>query len=53
MPCSQGSIYINEYARVVNSDQEAVNGVLHFIDRVLLPPEALHWEPGAAPIPRV
>ncbi|XP_049633421.1 stabilin-1 [Suncus etruscus] len=48
----EGSIYINEYARVVNSDQEAVNGVLHFIDRVLLPPEALHWEPRTAPTPR-
>ncbi|XP_054992410.1 stabilin-1 isoform X1 [Sorex araneus] len=48
----EGSIYINDFARVVNSDQEAVNGILHFIDQVLLPPEALHWEPGAAPIPR-
>lgn len=48
----EGSIYINDYARVVSSDHEAVNGVLHFIDRVLLPPDALHWEPGAAPAPR-
>ncbi|XP_060060520.1 stabilin-1 isoform X2 [Erinaceus europaeus] len=47
----EGSIYINDFARVVSSDQEAVNGVLHFIDRVLLPPDALHWEPDAAPIP--
>ncbi|KAI4532354.1 hypothetical protein MG293_017619 [Ovis ammon polii] len=49
----QGNIYINDFARVVSSDQEAVNGVLHFIDRVLLPPEALHWEADAAPAPRV
>lgn len=49
----QGSIYINDFARVVSSDQEAVNGVLHFIDRVLLPPEVLHWEADAAPAPRV
>ncbi|XP_070093505.1 stabilin-1 isoform X5 [Equus caballus] len=48
----EGSIYINDYARVVSSDQQAVNGILHFIDRVLLPPDALHWEPDAAPIPR-
>lgn len=53
LPRPQGSIYINDYARVVSSDHEAVNGVLHFIDRVLLPPDALHWEPGAAPAPRV
>uniref|UniRef100_A0A8C8YVP0 Stabilin-1 n=1 Tax=Prolemur simus TaxID=1328070 RepID=A0A8C8YVP0_PROSS len=49
---SQGSLYINDFARVVSSDHEAVNGVLHFIDRVLLPPDALHWEPDAAPVPR-
>ncbi|KAF5922749.1 hypothetical protein HPG69_008123 [Diceros bicornis minor] len=49
----EGSIYLNDYARVLSSDQQAVNGVLHFIDRVLLPPDALHWEPDAAPIPRV
>ncbi|XP_054935421.1 stabilin-1 isoform X1 [Physeter macrocephalus] len=48
----EGSIYINDFARMVSSDHEAVNGVLHFIDRVLLPPEALHWEPDAAPILR-
>ncbi|KAK2489047.1 hypothetical protein MC885_021321 [Smutsia gigantea] len=48
----EGSIYINDFARVVSSDHEAVNGVLHFIDRALLPPDALHWEPGAAPAPR-
>ncbi|XP_008053155.1 stabilin-1 [Carlito syrichta] len=48
----EGSIYINDFARVVSSDHEAVNGVLHFIDRVLLPPDVLHWEPDAAPIPR-
>ncbi|XP_012575895.1 PREDICTED: stabilin-1 [Condylura cristata] len=47
-----GSLYLNDFARVVSSDQEAVNGVLHFIDRVLLPPDALHWEPDAVPIPR-
>ncbi|PNI80270.1 STAB1 isoform 4 [Pan troglodytes] len=49
----EGSIYLNDFARVVSSDHEAVNGILHFIDRVLLPPEALHWEPDDAPIPRV
>lgn len=49
----QGSIYVNDFARVVSSDQEAVNGVLHFIDRVLLPPDVLHWEPDAAPALRV
>ncbi|XP_047632182.1 stabilin-1 isoform X1 [Phacochoerus africanus] len=48
----EGSIYINDFARVVSSDQEAVNGVLHFIDRVLLPPQVLHWEPDTALIPR-
>ncbi|XP_004715325.1 stabilin-1 [Echinops telfairi] len=48
---SQGSVYINDFARVLSSDHEAVNGVLHFIDRVLLPPDALHWKPDAAPAP--
>ncbi|KAF6313567.1 stabilin 1 [Rhinolophus ferrumequinum] len=48
----EGNIYLNDFARVVSSDHQAVNGILHFIDRVLLPPEALHWEPDAAPIPR-
>ncbi|KAM6176702.1 stabilin-1 isoform 2-T2 [Erethizon dorsatum] len=48
----EGSIYVNDFARVVSSDHEAVNGVLHFIDRVLLPPDVLHWEPEAATIPR-
>ncbi|KAK2091262.1 stabilin 1 [Saguinus oedipus] len=48
----QGSIYLNDFARVVSSDHEAVNGILHFIDRVLLPPEALHWESGDAPVLR-
>ncbi|KAM6169920.1 stabilin-1 [Rhynchocyon petersi] len=47
----EGSIYINDYARIVSSDHEAVNGILHFIDHVLLPPDALHWEFGSAPIP--
>ncbi|VTJ73564.1 Hypothetical predicted protein [Marmota monax] len=47
----EGSIYLNDFARVVSSDHEAVNGILHFIDRVLLPPEVLHWEPDATPIP--
>ncbi|XP_035131633.3 stabilin-1 isoform X1 [Callithrix jacchus] len=48
----QGSIYLNDFARVVSSDHEAVNGILHFIDRVLLPPEALHWESGDTPVLR-
>uniref|UniRef100_A0A452QPT1 Stabilin 1 n=1 Tax=Ursus americanus TaxID=9643 RepID=A0A452QPT1_URSAM len=48
----EGSIYLNDFARVVSSDHEAVNGVLHFIDRVLLPPDVLHWEPDAAPVLR-
>ncbi|XP_008850006.1 stabilin-1 [Nannospalax galili] len=47
----EGSIYLNDFARVVSSDHEAVNGVLHFIDRVLLPPDVLHWEADTAPIP--
>lgn len=49
----QGSIYLNDFARIVSSDHEAVNGVLHFIDRVLLPPDVLHWEAGTIPVPRV
>lgn len=49
----QGSIYLNDFARVVRSDYEAVNGVLHFIDRVLLPPDVLHWEADTVPVPRV
>ncbi|XP_053785729.1 stabilin-1 isoform X2 [Desmodus rotundus] len=48
----EGSIYLNDFARVVSSDHQAVNGILHFIDRVLLPPDVLHWEPDAARIPR-
>ncbi|XP_047387387.1 stabilin-1 [Sciurus carolinensis] len=47
----EGSIYLNDFARVVSSDHEAVNGILHFIDRVLLPPDVLHWDPDASPIP--
>ncbi|XP_074138792.1 LOW QUALITY PROTEIN: stabilin-1 [Sminthopsis crassicaudata] len=39
----EGSIYINEYAQVVTEDQLGVNGVLHFIDKLLLPPELVHW----------
>nr|XP_020038120.1 stabilin-1 isoform X5 [Castor canadensis] len=48
----EGSIYLNDFARIVSSDHEAVNGVLHFIDRVLLPPDVLHWEADATPAPR-
>ncbi|XP_006876089.1 PREDICTED: stabilin-1 [Chrysochloris asiatica] len=48
----EGSIYINDFARIVSSDHEAVNGILHFIDRVLLPPDALHWEPNVVPTPK-
>ncbi|XP_036187884.1 stabilin-1 isoform X6 [Myotis myotis] len=48
----EGNIYINDFARVVSSDHQAVNGILHFIDRVLLPPDVLHWEPEDAPILR-
>ncbi|XP_048211831.1 stabilin-1 isoform X1 [Perognathus longimembris pacificus] len=48
----EGSIYINDFARVVSSDHEAVNGVLHFIDHVLLPPDVLHQEADATPTPR-
>ncbi|XP_045688009.1 stabilin-1 isoform X3 [Phyllostomus hastatus] len=47
----EGSIYLNDFARVVSSDHQAVNGILHFIDRVLLPPDVLHWEPDAARTP--
>uniref|UniRef100_A0A4X2LLZ9 Stabilin 1 n=1 Tax=Vombatus ursinus TaxID=29139 RepID=A0A4X2LLZ9_VOMUR len=39
----EGRIYINEYAQVVAEDQLGVNGVLHFIDKLLLPPEVVHW----------
>lgn len=52
-PIPQGIIYLNDFARVVSSDNQAVNGVLHFIDRVLLPPEVLHWKPDTAPVPLV
>lgn len=48
----EGSIYLNDFARVVSSDHQAVNGVLHFIDRVLLPPDVLHWEPDTVAVPR-
>ncbi|KAM5280077.1 stabilin-1 [Ctenodactylus gundi] len=48
----EGSVYLNDFARVVSSDHQAVNGILHFIDRVLLPPDVLHWEPEATPAPR-
>lgn len=53
MPRPQGSIYLNDFARVVSGDHQAVNGILHFIDRVLLPPDVLHWEPDAAQTPQV
>lgn len=52
-PHPQGSIYLNDFARVVSSDHEAVNGILHFIDQVLLPPDVLYWKPDAAPLLRV
>uniref|UniRef100_A0A8C5JVW3 Stabilin 1 n=1 Tax=Jaculus jaculus TaxID=51337 RepID=A0A8C5JVW3_JACJA len=48
----EGSIYLNDFARVVSSDHEAVNGVLHFIDQVLLPPDVLHWEADTTLVPR-
>ncbi|CAH7238474.1 Stab1 [Phodopus roborovskii] len=48
----EGSIYVNDFARVVRSDHEAVNGVLHFIDHALLPPDVLHGEVDTVPVPR-
>src|SRR5512145_1627848 len=35
-----GSVYLNENAKVVITDIEASNGVIHVIDSVLLPPSA-------------
>uniref|UniRef100_A0AAY5EJ47 Stabilin 2 n=1 Tax=Electrophorus electricus TaxID=8005 RepID=A0AAY5EJ47_ELEEL len=35
---SEGSIYINNKAKVVYSDQESNNGIFHEIDTVLIPP---------------
>uniref|UniRef100_A0A5F8GFS2 Stabilin 1 n=1 Tax=Monodelphis domestica TaxID=13616 RepID=A0A5F8GFS2_MONDO len=40
---NEGNLYINEYAQVVTEDQIGVNGVIHFIDKLLLPPEVVHW----------
>ncbi|XP_038627991.1 stabilin-1 isoform X1 [Tachyglossus aculeatus] len=46
----EGTLFINEFAKVITSDQVGVNGVFHFIDEVLLPPEVVNWnnetEPG-------
>ncbi|KAM9099981.1 stabilin-1 [Sarcophilus harrisii] len=48
----EGSVYINEYAQVVTEDQLGVNGVLHFIDKLLLPPELVHWTNDSSPPPK-
>lgn len=34
---SQNSIYLNEEAKVVMSDIIGVNGVIHFINKILIP----------------
>lgn len=36
-PLSQNSITLNEEAKVVTSDIVGVNGVIHFIDKILIP----------------
>ncbi|XP_074054250.1 stabilin-1 isoform X2 [Macrotis lagotis] len=48
----EGSIFINEYAQVVTEDQIGVNGVLHFIDKLLLPPEVVHWTNTSSVAPK-
>uniref|UniRef100_F7EKW5 Stabilin 1 n=1 Tax=Ornithorhynchus anatinus TaxID=9258 RepID=F7EKW5_ORNAN len=39
----EGTLFINEFAKIITSDQVGVNGVFHFIDEVLLPPEVVNW----------
>lgn len=34
---SQNSIYLNDEAKVVTSDIVSVNGVIHFINKILIP----------------
>lgn len=36
---SQGVVYINDNAKIITSDIECSNGVVHFIDKVLFPYE--------------
>uniref|UniRef100_A0A6I8N7Y5 Stabilin 1 n=1 Tax=Ornithorhynchus anatinus TaxID=9258 RepID=A0A6I8N7Y5_ORNAN len=49
----EGTLFINEFAKIITSDQVGVNGVFHFIDEVLLPPEVVNWnnetEPAEVP----
>ena len=45
---SDGSVTVND-AKVVTADVEADNGVIHVIDKVLLPPDA---SPGSQGCPR-
>jgi len=35
-----GTVYLNDTVKVVTTDVEAANGVIHIIDGVLLPPES-------------
>ncbi len=34
---SQGVVYINDKTKIITSDVECSNGVIHFIDKVLFP----------------
>lgn len=36
---SQGVVYINDNTKIITSDFECSNGVIHFIDKVLFPYE--------------
>ncbi|XP_056662252.1 LOW QUALITY PROTEIN: stabilin-1 [Monodelphis domestica] len=49
---NEGNLYINEYAQVVTEDQIGVNGVIHFIDKLLLPPEVVHWTDASSVPPK-
>uniref|UniRef100_A0A8C3H2Z2 Uncharacterized protein n=1 Tax=Corvus moneduloides TaxID=1196302 RepID=A0A8C3H2Z2_CORMO len=48
-PLSQNSITLNEEAKVVTSDIVGVNGVIHFISKILIPSDlagAVPWRQG-------
>ncbi|XP_056614920.1 stabilin-1-like [Triplophysa dalaica] len=34
-----GVVHINDYAKIITSDYECINGVIHFIDKVIFPYE--------------
>ena len=38
---SQNSIYLDEEAKVVTSDIVGVNGVIHFINKILIPSDLM------------